>query len=82
LINFDKRRKAYTLIKEIQYYQKVPYQFAAIPALIEVLQQLGTIESGQNALFNQALTPEDELYDLSLVFEPREEEDDDDEGGG
>lgn len=79
LINFDKRQKAYMLIKEIQYYQQIPYQFTAIPALIEVLQQLGTKETGPNALFNQVLTPEDELYDISLIAEPREEEDDDDE---
>jgi hypothetical protein len=79
LINFDKRRKAYTLIKEIQFFQKVPYQFPAIPSLIEVLQQLGTIETGDNAMFNQVLTPEDQLYEMSLVFEPREEEDEDED---
>lgn len=79
LINFDKRRKAYQLIKEIQYFQTIPYQFLAIPALIEVLQQLGTTESGPMALFNQTLIPEDQLYDISLVVEPRDEEEDDDD---
>ena len=52
--------------------------FPAIPAIIEVLQQLGTIEpTGPLALFNQVLIPEDQLYDISLLVEPREEEEDD-----
>ncbi len=67
------------LIKEIQYFQKVAYGFPAIPSLIEVLQQLGTIESGEGSVYNQVLTGDDELYEMSLVFEPREEDDDEDE---
>lgn len=79
MINLDKRRKAYQLIKEIQYYQRVPYQIPAIPALIEVLEQLGRIETGPAALYNQVLETEDALYDASLIAEPREEEDDDED---
>ncbi|KAJ3214118.1 hypothetical protein HK099_007016 [Clydaea vesicula] len=64
-INFDKLRKVYAVIKEIQYYQHVSYSLQAIPTIQMVLQQLGTIvEEGPNVMYNQVLIGEDELYDI------------------
>ncbi len=73
-INFEKRRKVYSLIREIQFYQQVPYLFPAIPAIQEVLVSLGASKSES---CTQVLLNEEELYEMSLVVEPRLEEDED-----
>lgn len=77
-INFEKRRKVYSLIREIQFYQQVPYLFPAIPAIQEVLVSLNTTTSKlSDVQSTQVLLSEEELYEMSLVVEPRLEEDED-----
>ena len=75
-INFEKRRKVSSVIREIQEYQKVGYYFYEIPALQDFFIYLNS----QNS--NQLILSEEQLYERSLLAEPREEEDSDlDEDG-
>ncbi|KAJ3086621.1 hypothetical protein HK102_012820 [Quaeritorhiza haematococci] len=76
-VNFEKRRKVYELIREIQGYQLTPFPFQSVPVLNELITGLGGGNGEGGTLPGQSLMNEDDLYDLSLVYEPREEEDDD-----
>ncbi len=58
MINFDKRKKASTVIKEIQQYQQAPYNF----------HEERTIHDFLNCI--EGLT-EKALYKYSLICEPR-----------
>ncbi|KAJ2999907.1 hypothetical protein HDV02_001426 [Globomyces sp. JEL0801] len=58
-INFDKRRKVYSLIKEIQKYQLTPYALIPVPQIQDFLKKLGDPEK-------LCLMSEDELYSKSL----------------
>ncbi|KAJ3274260.1 hypothetical protein HDV01_003333 [Terramyces sp. JEL0728] len=79
-INFDKRRKVYFLIKEIQKFQQTPFNFAQVPQIQEFMRKLGDTRGApvgweeQNSIMN-----EDELYDKSLEVEPKEASSDDDD---
>ena len=61
-INFSKRFMVYNLIKDIQNYQNRTYKIDKKEAVYDFLASLE----------NQKLMNEDELYGMSLSFEPRE----------
>jgi son of sevenless len=64
LINFAKRAKTAEVIRDIQQYQNVPYPLQPVPELQEYI------------LSNmQAAGDVHEMYDKSLLVEPRERED-------
>ena len=64
LINFAKRAKTADVIRDIQQYQNVPYVLKAVPDLQDYI------------LSNmQAASDVHEMYDKSLLVEPRERED-------
>ncbi|KAJ3072957.1 hypothetical protein HDU98_002544 [Podochytrium sp. JEL0797] len=92
LINFDKCRKIHAVIKEIQKFQASPFPWPAIDGLQDFFGRIGETkakfftetpvaagEEGSN-LSGLGIATEDELYDQSLVIEPKEEELDDDSG--
>ncbi|KAL1916088.1 uncharacterized protein VTP21DRAFT_6092 [Calcarisporiella thermophila] len=64
LINFSKRAKTAEVIREIQRYQLMSYNLAAVPELQQFLR--GWLQSSR---------PVEELYPLSLELEPRERDD-------
>jgi len=64
LINFNKRAKTAEVIRGIQQYQNVPYPLLPVPELQEY------IHSNM-----QAAGDVHEMYEQSLVVEPRERED-------
>lgn len=72
-INFDKRRKVYSLIKEIQKYQRSPYVLLPIPQIQEFMAKLGDT-SGAAVGWQESIIimTEEELYNKSLEFEPKE----------
>lgn len=59
LINFTKRRQTAKVIQEIRQYQQVPYNLVELPFVT-------------STIFNFKTLPEDELYEKSLVIEPRQ----------
>ena len=64
LINFAKRAKTAEVIRDIQQYQNVPYPLQAVPELQDYI------------LSNmQAAGDVHEMYERSLMVEPRERED-------
>ena len=64
LINFAKRAKTADVIRDIQQYQNVPYVLKPVPDLQDYI------------LSNmQAANDVHEMYDKSLLVEPRERED-------
>ena len=64
LINFAKRAKTAEVIRDIQQYQNVPYPLQPVPELQDYI------------LTNmQAASDVSEMYDKSLLVEPRERED-------
>lgn len=64
LINFAKRSKTASVIRDIQQYQNVPYQFLPVPELQTFIKD------------NMAKAIDvHEMYDKSLQVEPRERED-------
>ncbi|KAL7271979.1 cell division cycle-related protein [Rhizina undulata] len=64
LINFGKRSKTATIIREIQQYQSVPYALQPVPELIDWITQQMVAARDVN-----------EMYETSLSLEPRERED-------
>lgn len=63
-INFAKRAKTADVIRDIQQYQNVPYSLQGVPELQDYI------------LSNmQAAGDVHEMYDKSLLIEPRERED-------
>ncbi|KAJ3283247.1 cell division cycle- protein, partial [Blyttiomyces sp. JEL0837] len=87
LINFDKRRKVSSVIKEIQRYQTVPYNFTSVEGIKQFLSRLGepisattTSETNDdNSMKALCVMNDDDLYAQSLIVEPRAEEDDDED---
>jgi hypothetical protein len=75
-INFEKRRKAYHVICDIQKYQRVPFEFVPV---YSVQRWLDAIGAGGDTPGVGKLSADDELYDMSLAVEPREDSDDEDE---
>ncbi|ORX86461.1 ras GEF [Anaeromyces robustus] len=71
-INFEKRRKVAKIINDIKHYQTKNFTFVPVKPIQDFIINLDKYE-------NQPHYTEDELYDLSLKYEPREEEDDDDD---
>lgn len=71
-INFEKRRKAAKIVNEIKHYQEKTFSFTPVKPIKDFIVNLKNYE-------NQPCYTEDQLYDLSLEYEPREEDDDDDE---
>jgi len=60
LINFSKRKRLSSLIKEIQQYQQPPYNFSVVPEIFNFVRNV----TGQN---------EDKCYLQSLICEPKRE---------
>lgn len=59
LINFAKREMVSKVIIELQLYQQTPYNLTVIPKITSLLKRL-------------PVKAEKELYQLSLVREPRQ----------
>ncbi|KAJ3254360.1 hypothetical protein HK103_007242 [Boothiomyces macroporosus] len=79
-INFDKRRKVYFLIKEIQKFQQTPFGFAQVPQIQDFMRKLGDTRGSPVGWEEQTpIMNEDELYDKSLEVEPKEASSDDEE---
>lgn len=70
LINFEKRRKVFSLIRDIQKYQQTQYALQVVPQIQDFLKKL----SEQNGLLT-----EDQLYEKSMEIEAKEESSDDDD---
>ncbi|KAI0402911.1 ras GEF [Xylaria palmicola] len=64
MINFAKRAKTAEVIRDIQQYQNAPYALQAVPELQDYI--LGNMSCAADV---------HEMYDRSLVVEPRERED-------
>lgn len=64
LINFAKRAKTAEVIRDIQQYQNVPYALQAVPELQDYI--LNNMNAASNV---------HEMYEKSLIVEPRERED-------
>ncbi|TPX38480.1 hypothetical protein SeMB42_g04911 [Synchytrium endobioticum] len=81
-INFDKRRKIFQVMKDIQKFQSTPFELAAVPGIQKWLEAVGAGGSGLDTVGVARLSNEDELYQISLAVEPREDagngDDDDD----
>ena len=75
-INFDKRRKVFNLIKEIQKYQLTQYALQPVPQIQEFMKKLGDSNSKAEGT---ALMTEDQLYEKSMEVEAKEESSDEDE---
>jgi len=71
-INFEKRRKAAKIINEIKHFQNKTFDFVPVKPIQDFIINIEKYK-------NQPHYTEDELYDYSLKYEPREEEDDEDE---
>ncbi|KAI8810741.1 ras guanine nucleotide exchange factor domain-containing protein [Cladochytrium replicatum] len=69
-INFEKRRKVYATIKQIRMHQQTAYSISAVAAIQDFLRSV----DGVNASQKEVLLTEDELYEQSLIVEPREDE--------
>lgn len=78
LINLDKRMKIASIIKHIQEYQQTPYSLAPVLAIQEFLKKVGTQTPGGLSP-NQPILSDDEMYERSLIVEPREVETDDED---
>nr|KAJ3420229.1 hypothetical protein HK105_005931 [Polyrhizophydium stewartii] len=78
-INFDKRRKVYALIREIQRFGQVPFALVPVPQIQDFLKKLGEKKGTPVGWEETPLMTEDELYEQSLLIEPKEEESDSDE---
>lgn len=70
LINFEKRRKVFGLIKEIQKFQQTQYALQPVPQIQEFMKKLGD---------QTGILTEDQLYDKSMEIEAKEESSDDDD---
>jgi hypothetical protein len=78
-INFEKRRKVYQLIKEIQKYQHSFYSFISVPQIQEFLKKIGDSKGGPVGWEDSGpVLTEEELYQKSHFFEPKEASSDDD----
>ncbi|KAJ3129785.1 hypothetical protein HK098_000155 [Nowakowskiella sp. JEL0407] len=82
-INIDKRRKVYSNIHGIAFYQSQSYHelLFSIPSLQEFLERIcGDIQSDVVRLSaNPVSLGDDEMYERSLIVEPREEDSDDED---
>lgn len=58
LVNFQKRRLMYKVLREIEQYQAQPYDLTVVPNVLAFLSELPHNDS-------------DELFRLSLIREPR-----------
>lgn len=77
-INFDKRRKVFQLIREIQKYQNTMFPFVPVPQVQEFMNKL--CDPARVIGFANAglIMTEDELYDKSTTVEPKEASSDED----
>jgi len=86
-VNFEKRRKISTVVKEVQKYQQVSFSFIPIKPIQDFLLY---IRHGKDdpeakkltgdeaaAAKKQLILTDDELYARSVTVEPKEEEEDD-----
>ncbi|RKP37346.1 ras guanine nucleotide exchange factor domain-containing protein [Dimargaris cristalligena] len=64
LINFDKRTKVASVIRDLQSYQSTPYALTVVPEIQEFMEK-----SLEEVIDSPG------LYDISLTLEPRERED-------
>ena len=74
-INLEKRRKVYAVVKDIKSYQIRPYHLTPIPGLQDFFHRIGEQAKSRDTkdlLENTPMT-EDDLYEASLIIEPREE---------
>jgi len=63
LINFKKREMIFNVISEIQQYQQTPYRFDPNDSYLTYLTEMPIVEDTK--------TTDNELYELSLLREPR-----------
>ncbi|KAL5037234.1 hypothetical protein RTP6_004701 [Batrachochytrium dendrobatidis] len=78
-VNFDKRRKVYNLIKDIQRYAQVPFALNPLPPVQEFLKKIAERRGTPVGWEEFPLFTEDELYEQSLIVEPKEPESGSDE---
>ena len=74
-INFEKRRKVFNLIREIQRYQQTQYALQPVSQIQEFMRRLGESKTTEDV----NLMTEDQLYDKSMEVEAKEESSDDDD---
>lgn len=74
-INFEKRRKVFNLIREIQRYQQTQYALQPVSQIQEFMKRLGESKTTEDV----NLMTEDQLYDKSMEVEAKEESSDDDD---
>jgi len=82
LINFEKRRKVFTLVREIQRYQETPYALQPVPQIQEFMKRLGSggTESGStSSSASTVILTEDGLYEKSMEIEAKEVSSDSDD---
>ena len=78
-INFEKRRKVYQLVQEIKKFQVTPFAIAVVPQIQDFMRKLMEAKGSPVGWEEKpVIMKEDELYDKSLEYEPKEPSDDDD----
>lgn len=79
-INFEKRRRVYNLIREIQKYMEVPYAFIPIGQIQEFIKKIYEKRGSPRGWEESpSMMTEDELYERSLIVEPNEDTDSDED---
>ena len=78
-INFDKRRKVFQVIKDIQKFQVTPFELIPVPGIQKWLDAMGAEGTGHDVLGVGKLSNENQLYEISLAVEPREDSDDEED---
>jgi son of sevenless len=77
-INFEKRRKVFQLVREIQKYQNTMFPFTYIPQVQELMGKLCDPARPIGWANSGLIMTEDELYDKSTTVEPKEASSDED----
>ncbi|KAI9333371.1 hypothetical protein DFJ73DRAFT_799339 [Zopfochytrium polystomum] len=85
-LNYDKRRKVYHVVREIQRFQQAGgYHYAPVEPIRSFLLAVGDAGAaaagvaGAAGMARARVLSEDEMYERSLAVEPREVEDDGDD---
>jgi hypothetical protein len=79
-INFEKRRKVFNLVKEIQKFQQTSYPLIAVSPIQEFFRKIGDTKGSPVGWEETSpVMTEEELYQKSQLFEPKELSSDEDD---
>jgi hypothetical protein len=78
-INFEKRRKVYNLIKEINRFKQTPFLLAPVPQIMDFIKKLCVSRGASVGWNDTSVMTEEELYDKSMEVEPKEDSSDEED---